>query len=142
MGEGAIRVADAMSTRPVTVPRHMPLDECARIMKRHDVGSVIVGSGSVFVGLVTEQQIVQRVIAQGADPRGLTVTDVMATDVYSVEPDTDLSEAMRLMTTHRVRHLPVIDKDRLVGFLTIKDLLAIQPALIDIFTERARLQEE
>ena len=139
---GSIRVADAMSTRPITVPRHMPLDECARVMKRHDVGSVIVGANSVFIGLVTEQQIVHTVIAQGEDPTRLTVADVMATDVLTIPPNLDLSDAMRLMTKHRTRHLPVVENTKLVGFLTIKDLLAIQPTLIDICTEKARLQEE
>lgn len=139
---GAIRVADAMSTRPITVPRHLPLDECARLMKRHDVGSVIVGTNSIFVGLVTEQQIVHTVIAQGEDASEMTVADVMISDALTVPPELELSDAMRLMTKHRTRHLPVVDGEKLVGFLTIKDLLAIQPALIDIFTEKARLQEE
>lgn len=143
MGEGTtITVADAMSTRPITVPRHMPLDECARLMRRHDVGSVIVGTGQVFVGLVTEQLIVQRVIAKGLDAKQLEVSDIMETEAVTTHPSEELSEAMRLMARHHTRHLPVLDRGRLVGFLTIKDLLAIQPTLIEILSERAQLQEE
>lgn len=143
MGDGTtITVADAMSTRPITVAPHLPLDECARLMRRHDVGSVIVGSGPAFVGLVTEQLIVQRVIAKGLEPSSLSVGDVMETDAVTTHPGTELAEAMRLMARHHTRHLPVLDDGKLVGFLTIKDLLAIQPTLIDILTERAQLQEE
>ncbi|MFT4308510.1 MAG: cyclic nucleotide-binding/CBS domain-containing protein [Candidatus Woesearchaeota archaeon] len=138
---GALRVADAMSRRPIMVPRHMRIDECARTMKRHSVGSVIVGTGSVFVGLVTEQDLVHSVIAQGAEPSELCVADIMSTDVVTVAPELELSEAMRRMTRHRIRHLPVLEENRLVGFLTIKDLLDIQPALIEIFTERNRQKE-
>lgn len=136
---GSISVADAMSTRPITVPRHMPIDECARLMKRHDVGSVIVGTDSIFIGLVTEQHIVHRVIANGSNGTDRIVADIMDTDVLTVHPSTDLAEAMRLMTKHRTRHLPVLDEGKLVGFLTIKDLLAIQPTLIEIFMQRAHL---
>lgn len=119
----------------------MRIDECARTMKRHSVGSVIVGTGSVFVGLVTEQDLVHSVIAQGAEPSELCVADIMSTDVVTVAPELELSEAMRRMTRHRIRHLPVLEENRLVGFLTIKDLLDIQPALIEIFTERNRQKE-
>jgi CBS domain-containing protein len=138
---GDIRVADAMSTRPITVPRHMPLDECARVMKRYDIGSVIVGTDSIFIGLVTEQHLVHTVIAQGADPAGLAVADVMLTDVPTVTPDLELGEAMRIMTLRRVRHLPVLDGSKLVGFLTVKDLLEIQPALIEIFNARSQKEQ-
>ena len=120
----------------------MPLDECARVMKRHDIGSVIVGTDSIFIGLVTEQHLVHTVIAHGDDPAQLTVADVMLTDVVTVSPDVELSEAMRTMTRRGVRHLPVLDGTTLVGFLTVKDLLEIQPTLIEIFAERERLQEE
>jgi CBS domain-containing protein len=75
-----------------------------------------------LVGTVTDRDITVRVVAEGRDPESTMVREIASTDVVSVEPQQDLSEALRLMAEHQVRRLPVVENDRLVGIVAQADV--------------------
>lgn len=96
--------------------------EAAQLMQKHNVGAVPVCEGSNIVGLVTDRDIVVRNIAHGKDPNHTPVRDVMTTEVKSISPETNISQAAGIMATQQIRRLPVIEDDHLVGMVSLGDL--------------------
>lgn len=117
------KVRDVMTDRPRCVSPETPVREAARLMEMEDVGSLPVLEGERLAGVVTDRDIVIRAVAKGKDPIGMPVRDVASREVVTVNADEDLSEALKLMATHQVRRLPVVDDDeRLVGVLAQADV--------------------
>jgi CBS domain-containing protein len=117
------KVRDVMTARPRCVAPDTPLSEAAQLMESEDVGSLPVLDGEQLAGMVTDRDIVIRAVAKGKDPRGMPVREVSTRDVVAVSSEEDLSEALRLMASHQVRRLPVVDDgNRLVGVLSQADV--------------------
>jgi CBS domain-containing protein len=116
-------VQDVMTTNPTSVVSDNPVVEAARIMKEKDVGIVPVVEGGRLVGTVTDRDIAVRVVAEGKDPQSVRVREIASTDVVTVDPQQDLDEALRLMASHQVRRLPVVEEGgRLVGIVAQADV--------------------
>jgi CBS domain-containing protein len=97
--------------------------EAASYMVDCNVGAVPVLEDTKLVGVFSERDIMRRVVTEGRDPLTTRIADVMSTDLRTVQPDGSSEEAMCLMQTHGVRHLPVCEGRTLVGFLSLRDLL-------------------
>ena len=97
--------------------------EAANYMVDCNVGAVPVLEDTKLVGIFSERDIMKRVVTEGRNPLTTRICDVMSTEVHSVAPSASSEEAMCLMQTHSVRHLPVCDGRTLVGFLSLRDLL-------------------
>jgi CBS domain-containing protein len=92
-------------------------------MEAEDVGSIPVLEGEQLTAIVTDRDIVVRAVARGKDPRGMPVREVFTTEVVTVGPDQDLSDALRIMASNQVRRLPVVDEEnRLVGVVSQADV--------------------
>jgi CBS domain-containing protein len=115
-------VRDAMTPGVETVSPSQPLREAAKMMKRGDFGSLPVVENGRLVGVVTDRDIVVRAVAQGLDTSAAQVREVASTSPVTVEPNQDLDEALRLMAQHRVRRLPVVEGEMLVGVLSQADV--------------------
>jgi CBS domain-containing protein len=87
------------------------------------VGALLVCAEGQPVGIFTERDLMTRVILAGRDPAKTLVTDVMSRDLVYIEPSTRVPEAMAVMTAKRCRHLPVMSEGRLVGMISIGDLV-------------------
>ena len=117
------KVQDVMSTRPRCVSPDTPVTEAAELMESEDVGALPVLEGDELAGMITDRDIVIRAIARGKDPRGMPVREVSTRDVVAIRGDEDLSEALKLMASHQVRRLPVVDdSNHLVGVLAQADV--------------------
>jgi len=108
---------------PMTAP-DKTVAEAVEIMKRHSVGSVLVGeSDDNVVGIVSEADIVRKVLATGATPDTVKVKEIMSSPMISVDVRTPIYEIYRTMTRQRIRHLVITDQDQTIGFVSVKDLL-------------------
>jgi CBS domain-containing protein len=117
------KVRDVMSDRPRCISPDTSVAEAAQLMESEDVGALPVLEGEELAGMVTDRDIVVRAVARGKDPRGMPVREVSSREVVSVRADEDLSEALKLMASHQVRRLPVVDDgNRLVGVLAQADV--------------------
>ena len=97
--------------------------EALRTMAKKDVGALIVMENDHMVGIISERDYARKVILQGRSSRDTKVREIMTSHVHTVHPDQTVEECMDLMTRYRVRHLPVIENDRLVGVISIGDVL-------------------
>jgi CBS domain-containing protein len=99
--------------------------EAAQLMNEHKIGSLAVMDGEPLAGIITERDILSRVVAQRLDPSETRVRDVMTTEVVCGRPYTTIEEARGVMKNRRLRHLPIVDDDnRLCGMISIGDLNA------------------
>jgi CBS domain-containing protein len=96
--------------------------EAAKLMAKEDIGPIPVVEDGRLVGLVTDRDLVVRVLAEGRDPRSTKVGEIASRDLVTVSPDEDLDEALQLLAQHQVRRLPVVDGDRLVGIVAQADI--------------------
>ncbi len=116
-------IRDSMTSNPRGVEPSTPVIEAARLMKSEDVGSLPILEGERLVGMVTDRDIVLRVVAEGKDVQSSTVGEIASRDLVTVDPQQDLDEALRLMARHQVRRLPVCEEDgRLVGIVAQADV--------------------
>jgi CBS domain-containing protein len=111
--------------RLISIRPSATVHEAAGLMNEHGIGGLIVLDGAV-AGVITERDMLRRVLAQRMDPATTLVRDVMTTPVLTCTPSMTIDEAAALMTTRRIRHLPVEDAGSLQGMITIGDLLAFQ----------------
>lgn len=117
-------VRDVMTPNPHTVTQKDKIVDAARIMAREDTGVVpVIDDGRKIVGLITDRDIVVRLIAEGRNASDATVNDAMSKSVRSVKEDTPISEVMALMSSAQVRRVPVVNSsDELVGIVSLADL--------------------
>ena len=136
-------VGDAMTQNPISCSPDKNLVECAKIMAQKHIGGMLVTKGEKLVGLLSEQDIVRKVIAKGENPAKKKVKDVMVTRIKTISPEKDIYDALIIMRDLNIRHLPIVNgKNRLIGLLTIKDILKIQPQLFELLVDKFELREE
>ena len=117
------KVREHMTDRPRCVTPETPISEAARLMKSDDVGSLPILEGERLAGIVTDRDIVLQAVAEEKDPRGMPVREVASRELVTIGPEEDLSEALKLMASHQVRRIPVVDEDsRLVGIVAQADI--------------------
>lgn len=98
--------------------------DAARLMRDKHIGSVIVVRDATVVGIFTERDTLYRVIAEGKDPAATRVSEVMTAPVTTISPDASLLDCAQLMTSRRMRHIPVIESGKLAGIVTAGDIMA------------------
>jgi CBS domain-containing protein len=118
----AMLVRHAMTEAPKTANSDMSAADAAALMKQFDVGAVPVVDQGKLVGLVTDRDLVLRVLANRQDPQGVRLGDILTKTPATVTPDTQLSEARDLMAEHKIRRLPVVKGEELVGILSLGDV--------------------
>jgi CBS domain-containing protein len=119
------KVEEVMVKNPVTIDSGRLLIDAARLMEEKNIGSLIVVESGKCVGLVTERDFL-RLAAAGIDMRVASIREWMTKPAVSCQPSTRVMEAYLLMRKHKVRHLPVLDKDKTpVGMVTMRDLLTV-----------------
>jgi CBS domain-containing protein len=94
-----------------------------RLMSDKSIGSLLVMDGEKLMGIVTERDYARKVILEGKSSKDTSVSDVMTRKVLCVSPERTVDECMALMTDKRARHLPVVDHKRVVGVVSIGDLV-------------------
>jgi len=100
-----------------------PVLEAIGLMAEHHIGALLVMKGDELVGIVSERDYARKVILLGRSSNATPVWQIMSTPVVTVNPEQSLQDCMRLMTERRIRHLPVLDAGKVVGVLSIGDLV-------------------
>lgn len=119
----AQRVREIMTPAPIAVGTLTGVNEVAQRMRDEDIGAVLVTEGTELRGLVTDRDLVVRVLATRRNPEETTVAEACSPDLVTASPEDDVGHAVQLMREHALRRLPVVEKGEAVGIVALGDLV-------------------
>ena len=117
-----MKVRDVMTSSVDWVTPDASVFEVAQLMKKDDVGSIPICQDNNLIGIITDRDIVLKVVAAEGNANNASCKDIMSTDIISVTADQDVHEAADLMSRYQIRRLPVLENSKIVGILAIGDL--------------------
>ena len=97
--------------------------DALQVLAKHEVGALLVMEGDKLVGIFSERDYTRKVALQGKNSKLMNVSEIMTPNVFTVTPDTRTRACMALMSQKRIRHLPVVENGKVVGMLSIRDLM-------------------
>ena len=124
-------VKGVMIENVIKAPPEMNIVEAAKTMTENNIGSLVVVKDESLAGLITDRDILAKVVAKGKDINKTTIGDIMSKEVIYVKPDLDIEDAAEIMTENGVKKLPVIDNDTLLGIITASDIIAAHPKIME-----------
>jgi len=139
--KGSLRIVDVMIREVVTIDENVSVKEAVEVMNQFEIGSIIATRKGKAVGIVTERDILKRIVAAGKNAKKTMVKDVMSSPLIVIEPNTGLEEAARFMFEKKIKKLLVIDQNRLVGLVSLTDIARAQPEVIKILKELSATQD-
>ena len=120
-------IARELMKKPITCSEEETIQEAARLMADNQIGSLIVTKAGRLRGILTERDIMIGLAEMGGDVAFAFVKDMMTESVFTVSPNAGVSSAVKLMEEHKIKKLPVVDGDQLVGIITATDILERLP---------------
>jgi len=124
-------VRDVMTEDVKTIDPESNVKRAAELMREYKVGSLVVVKNDNLVGIITEDDIIEKVVAENKNPEEVKVRDIMSGKVIVTSPDTEIEEAARVMVKYNIKKLPVIFEGVLVGIITASDIVAAEPKLME-----------
>ena len=128
----SLKVNDVMTMEVITIDENATVKEAAEIMDKNEIGCVIAVRKGKAIGIVTERDLLKRVIVEAKNANKTKVAAVMSSPLEVVAPSTELEEAIRLMFEKKIKKLPVVDKGNIVGLVSLTDIARCQPAIIKL----------
>jgi CBS domain-containing protein len=139
-GKVLLKVGDVMVRKVILIDENTSVKEAADIMNQFDIGSIIATRNGKAIGIITERDLLKRIIAEGKSAKKTKVKGIMTSPLIVVAPNMDLEEAARLMFKKNIKKLPVLDENRLVGLVSLTDIARSQP-MIKFLQKLATIQE-
>jgi CBS domain-containing protein len=136
----SLKVGDVMVKEVVTIDENFSVKEAADVMNKFEIGCLIGVRRGKAMGILTERDVLKRVVADGKDAGKVKVKDVMTSPLVVAEPDMDLADAVKLMFQMKIKKLPVVDGKRLGGLVSLTDIARFQPQMITILKQLAARQ--
>lgn len=127
-----LKIEDIMVESVVTVDAEAPVMKAVKLMNENEIGCIVVTRRRRAVGIVTERDMLKRVIAKSKSPQKTKIREIMTKPLIFAQPDMDIEEATRLMFEKKIKKLPIIDHGRLVGLVTLTDVARFQPQVMKI----------
>jgi len=119
----SLQVKDVMVTNLITIEADATVKKAAELMDKHDIGCLIVVSYGNPIGIVTERDMLQRIMLQKRDIAKTRVGNIMSAPLIATTPQTDIRDAVRLMNERRIKKLPVVEEGELIGLVSLTDVM-------------------
>jgi len=132
-----LKVEDIMVEDVITVDSNASVMQAVKLMNKNEIGCLIVIRREKAVGIITERDLLKRVIAELRDPKKTEVRQIMTKPLVVGDPDMDLEDATKLMFERKIKKLPVIEGRRLVGLVSLTDIARFQPQMMKILKKLA-----
>jgi CBS domain-containing protein len=123
MATSVRQVLEAKGTTTHTLPPTATVYEALELMAKHDVGSVVVAEGDCLMGMFTERDYARKVMLHGRSSKETAVRELMTSNLLTVSPTQTIDDCPEMITDNRVRHLPVVEKGKLLGIISIGDVV-------------------
>ncbi|MFH1821539.1 MAG: CBS domain-containing protein [Methanobacteriota archaeon] len=137
-----VPVREAMRTVVLTAIKGTNVARAAKLMAENNVGSILVMEGKKPVGILTERDLLMKVVSEDLKPSTVRVGRIMSAPLITIDPDTDIVEAAKILANNKIRRLPVVKNGKLVGIVTASDIAVISPALAEIVAQPERYLED
>lgn len=127
-----MKAEDVMTREVITLDEEVSVKKAAEIMAQEGIGAMIATSEGKAIGILTERDILKRIVAEDRNSRETKVKDIMTSPLVTIEPSTSLDEAAHLMFEKEIKNLPVIHENRLIGLVSLQDICRLQPEILRI----------
>ncbi len=117
-----LKATDVMITNLKTVGAQTTVEAAATLMNKHDIGCLLVIKRGKPVGIVTERDMLKRVLLKSKDPKKTKVSKIMSKPLVVGEPQTDIRDAVRLMIEGKIKRLPIVEDGQVLGLVTLTDI--------------------
>jgi CBS domain-containing protein len=117
-----IRELMVKNVATIALDKNVSAQEAARVMNEKMIGCLLAVSGDAVVGILTERDLLERIVETCRNPKETKVSEIMSKDIIVGNPDMELVEATRLMFKNKIKKLPIVEKDQLVGIITLTDV--------------------
>ncbi len=128
-----VKVADVMIREVIAIGSDATVRQAVNLMNQYEIGCLVVLTEGIVDGIVTERDILKRVIGSNTDVDKTKIREIMSWPVWVVSPNTGLETALQNMLMQKIKKLPVVQDDRLVGLVTLTDIARFQPKLLNKF---------
>jgi CBS domain-containing protein len=128
----SLEVQDIMISKVVTVRATISVKEAVDTMNEHGIGCLVVVEKESPVGILTERDLLKRVLAKSKDPRKINVQEIMSKPLIVGKPDMLIEEVIKLMLDKKIKKLPIVENGKLLGLVTLTDIVSFQPQLIRV----------
>jgi CBS domain-containing protein len=135
-----IKVKDAMVSKVVTASPNQTILDASKDMYKENVGSLIVIEDDKAIGIVTREDIINKVVSNDIQPSKITLKDIMTGNLISCSPEDDISYAAILMSKNRYERIPVVSEGKLVGIISTREIARVAPAALEVMTEHLRIE--
>jgi CBS domain-containing protein len=139
-GNISLKVEDVMIREIITIDENATVKEAAEVMNENDISCLIAARKGKAIGIITERDLLKRVIVEAKNPRKTKVAEVMSTPLKLISPDTTLEDAVRVMFDKKIKKLPVAEKNQIIGLVSLTDIARCQPAIMRILKTFANVQ--
>jgi signal-transduction protein with cAMP-binding, CBS, and nucleotidyltransferase domain len=140
--EPVLRVRDLMARNIITIQAEDSIIKAASVMDENGVSSVVVKEENEFSGMITEHNIISRVVSKGLDPQKIKVSEVMSTPLITISPDATIEEAARKMRDNKIRRLLVEENHQKIGIIAESDIVRVDPELHFLIREKSKLEAQ
>lgn len=129
----ALEVGDVMTPQVVTEDEEVPVTKISRDMEVSGIGSVVITKEDKPIGIITDRDIATKVIMRNRRPSEIKAKEIMSSPLTTIEPETSIEKACELLAENGIRRLPVIEDDKLVGVISVRNILTRNPACVSKF---------
>jgi signal-transduction protein with cAMP-binding, CBS, and nucleotidyltransferase domain len=141
--EIGVKAGDLMSRNFVYAAPSTNLKQCSEIMIKKRVGSLIIQENNNLKGILTEKDIVWAIVKKsGKNLDKIKASDLAKRKVVTIKPGADIFEALNKMKKEKIRRLPVLENGKVIGMLTLNDILKLGPGLFELILENMKIKEE
>jgi len=125
-----MKAEDVMTREVVTLDENVSAKKAAEVMAQEGVSALIITEEGKAVGILTERDILKRIVAEDKNPKETKLKEIMSSPLVTIGPNVDLEEAAHLMFERKIKNLPVIHENRLIGLVRLQDICKLQPEIL------------
>ncbi len=135
-----LKVEDIMVEDVITVEADSTVMRAVKLMNKHEIGCLIVTKSEKPIGIVTERDLLKRVLATSREPEKIRIWEIMSAPLMFVDPNMDIEDTVRFMLKMKIKKLPIVKRGRLLGLVTLTDLVRFQPEVVSILKKLSALE--